>query len=49
MVADEFEDDVPPPPPPVEEGLDAFVRRNPTTSVVGALIAGILLGRLGIL
>jgi hypothetical protein len=29
--------------------LDRFVRDNPITSVVGALIIGLLLGRIGLL
>jgi hypothetical protein len=48
MADEEFEDSPPPPPRP-PHGFEHFVRENPTATVVGALIAGILLGRLGIL
>jgi hypothetical protein len=44
----EFEDEkLAPPPPP--HGFEHFVRENPIAAVFGALIAGVVLGRLGIL
>jgi hypothetical protein len=49
MAEEKFEDPPAPPPPPPPHGFEHFVRENPTAAVVGALIAGILLGRLGIL
>lgn len=49
-MADEDDlEEAPSPPPPPPHGLEHFVRENPTAAVVGALIAGILLGRMGIL
>lgn len=47
MTEADFEEPPHPPPPP-PKGFEDFVRRNPVGAVVGALIAGILLGRLGI-
>jgi hypothetical protein len=44
---EDFEAAAPPPPPP--QGFDHFVRQNPAAAVIGALVAGFLLGRLGIL
>jgi hypothetical protein len=44
---EDFEATAPPPPPP--QGFDHFVRQNPAAAVIGALVAGFLLGRLGIL
>jgi len=35
-------------PPPSPHGLENFVRESPLRAVMGALIAGILLSRLGI-
>ena len=35
-------------PPPSPHALENFVRDNPLRAVIGALIAGILLSRLGI-
>ena len=35
--------------PPRAVSIDQFVQENPVTSVVGALILGLLLGRLGLL
>jgi hypothetical protein len=34
---------------PAREGFEAFVRANPTISVVGALVIGVIIGRLGLL
>jgi hypothetical protein len=47
-MADDKLDDVSP-APPSPNSFDGFVRENPIAAVVGALIVGILLGRLGIL
>ena len=47
MAEEEDFEAVPPPPPP--QGFEHFVRQNPAAAVIGALIAGFLLGRLGIL
>lgn len=47
MADDDF--DEPPPPPPPPGGFEHFVRHNPIGAVVGALVIGVLLGRLGIL
>jgi hypothetical protein len=44
---EDFDAAAPPPPPP--QGFDHFVRQNPAAAVIGALVAGFLLGRLGIL
>ena len=44
---EDFEAAAPPPHPP--QGFDHFVRQNPAAAVIGALVAGFLLGRLGIL
>jgi len=44
---EDFEAASPPPPPP--QSFDHFVRQNPAAAVIGALVAGFLLGRLGIL
>jgi len=44
-----FEDDDLAPPPPPPHSFEHFVRENPVGAVVGALIVGIVLGRLGIL
>lgn len=46
MAEEELED---PPPPPPPRRFEHFVRENPVAAVVGALITGIVLGRLGIL
>jgi hypothetical protein len=46
-MAEEEEFEAPPPPPP--QGLEHFVRQYPIAAVIGALVAGLLLGRLGIL
>ena len=48
MVEEEDFEAAPPPPPP-PQGFEQFVRQNPAAAVIGALIAGFLLGRLGIL
>jgi hypothetical protein len=37
------------PPGPAREGFEAFVRANPTISLVGALVVGVMIGRLGLL
>ena len=44
---EEFED--PPPPPPPPHGFEHFVRHNPTAAVVGALVVGVILGKIGLL
>ncbi|HEY2009188.1 MAG TPA: hypothetical protein VGH23_09380 [Rhizomicrobium sp.] len=48
MAEEEFEDEPPPPPSP-SHGFEHFVRENPTAAMVGAVVVGILLGRLVIL
>ena len=45
-MAEEEEFEAPPPPP---QGFEHFVRQYPIAAVVGAVVAGLLLGRLGIL
>jgi hypothetical protein len=37
------------PSAPAREGFEALVRANPTISVVGALVIGVIIGRLGLL
>jgi hypothetical protein len=34
---------------PAREGFEAFVRANPTILLVGALVVGVMIGRLGLL
>jgi len=46
---DEDVQDQPPPPRDYRHGFEDFVRENPIAAVVGALVAGILLARVGIL
>jgi hypothetical protein len=46
-MAEEEEFEAPLPPPP--RGFEHFIRQNPAAAVIGALVAGLLLGRLGIL
>jgi hypothetical protein len=48
-MAEEEDFEAAPPPPPPPQGFDHFVRQNPAAAVIGALVAGFLLGRLGIL
>ena len=45
MAEEEFYD---PPPPTPPRGFEQFVRDNPKGTIIGALILGIILGRLGI-
>ena len=48
-MADEGFEDQPPAPAAPPSGLADFVRENPIGAVIGAVIVGVLLGRLGIL
>jgi hypothetical protein len=51
-MADEYfeeEEGAPMPPPPPAHGFETLVREHPVAAVISALVAGILLGRLGIL
>ena len=47
MSEESFEEPLPPAEAPA--GFDQFVRNNPVTAVIGALVIGLLLGRTGIL
>ena len=43
----EFEDH--PPPPSPSRNLEQFVRENPIVALFGAFLAGVVIGRIGIL